>query len=488
MSEMTQVGITSYGSYVPRLRLNRRAILDANAWANGALRAYGKGERAMCNWDEDSVTMAVEASRNSLAGRRKDVLQGVCLASTSLPFQDRQNAGILANALLLPPEVLSVDITSSQKAGTSGLVAALDMAAARPGAEVLYTASDKRRSKPGSAQELLYGDGAAALTLGSRDVIARYVGAASRTVDFVDHFRGENREYDYTWEERWIRDEGYAKIVPATLQALFQKTGVKAADVRFFAMPCVFAAVPGTIAKAVGLPPESVRDTLFETCGETGTAHPLLMLIGALEEASPGDKILVVGYGQGCDALLFEATAKLATHAGRGGVRDALAKRREERNYNKFLTFNQQIDKDFGIRAEVDIPTPLSALYRKKDMVLGLLGGRCTACGTPQFPRGDVCVNPACRHTGTQEDYPFSDRPARIKTWTADYLTFSLDPPGHYGMVEFEGGGRFMADFADVEPGKVEVGTPVTMAFRIKSFDERRGFRRYFWKAVPAAG
>ncbi len=59
-------------------------------------------------------------------------------------------------------------------------------------------------------------------------------------------------------------------------------------------------------------------------------------------------------------------------------------------------------------------------------------------------------------------------------------------------MVEFYGedgseinGGRFMDDFTDVDPALVEVGAPVTMAFRIKQFDERRGFRRYFWKAVP---
>ncbi len=45
-----------------------------------------------------------------------------------------------------------------------------------------------------------------------------------------------------------------------------------------------------------------------------------------------------------------------------------------------------------------------------------------------------------------------------------------------------------MADFTDVEPGAVEVGAPVEMTFRIKQYDERRGFRRYFWKAVPQGG
>ena len=39
------VGVTSYGAYVPRWRLSRGAI------AEGA-----RGEKSICNFDEDSVT------------------------------------------------------------------------------------------------------------------------------------------------------------------------------------------------------------------------------------------------------------------------------------------------------------------------------------------------------------------------------------------------------------------------------------------------
>jgi uncharacterized OB-fold protein len=60
-----------------------------------------------------------------------------------------------------------------------------------------------------------------------------------------------------------------------------------------------------------------------------------------------------------------------------------------------------------------------------------------------------------------------------------------MDPPQHYGLIDFEGGGRMMAEFTDVDPGEVESGMEMRMVFRIKDFDEKRGFRRYFWKAVP---
>ena len=70
-------------------------------------------------------------------------------------------------------------------------------------------------------------------------------------------------------------------------------------------------------------------------------------------------------------------------------------------------------------------------------------------------------------------------------TWSADYLTYSVDPPTHYGMVHFEEGGRFLANFTDVDIGSVDTGMDMRMMFRIKDFDNQRGFRKYFWKAAP---
>jgi NAD(P)-dependent dehydrogenase (short-subunit alcohol dehydrogenase family) len=52
-------------------------------------------------------------------------------------------------------------------------------------------------------------------------------------------------------------------------------------------------------------------------------------------------------------------------------------------------------------------------------------------------------------------------------------------------MIQFEGGGRMMADFTDCEQDALEVGLPVRMAFRKHATDRERGFTGYFWKAVP---
>jgi 3-hydroxy-3-methylglutaryl CoA synthase len=480
------VGIVAFGGYVPRLRLQRKAIVDAHVWSDPGLRAKAKGERAMCNWDEDAVTMAVEAARRCRADDTAPV-DALYFASTSAPFADRQNAGIVSTALSLGEDLASVDVGASQRAGTSAFIQAI--AAVRGGtyARALVVASDKRRTRAASPGELAYGDGAAAVAIGRDGVLAEFLAAHTATVDFVDHFRAAGEAFDYTWEERWIRDEGLARIVPPAIAKALVKAGVDAKAVAHLVMPSTIARAVDGIAKDVGIRAEAVRDNLHTVCGETGAAHPLVMLLHTLETAAkPGDVIVTVGFGQGCDVVVLRATDALSDAPREGGIVAALRQRQPESNYQKFLAFNELVDLEKGMRAERDdYKTALTATYRRRDMLLGLVGGRCTQCGTLQFPRSDVCVNPQCRATHTQEPHSFREESAKILTWSADYLTYTADPPSHYGMITFDDGGRFMTDFTDVNVGDVDVGMAVRMVFRIKSIDHIRGFVRYFWKAVP---
>jgi hydroxymethylglutaryl-CoA synthase len=193
----------------------------------------------------------------------------------------------------------------------------------------------------------------------------------------------------------------------------------------------------------------------------------------------------VVGFGQGCDVLLFRATDGVATAKAGLGVSGWLARRAPEANYMKFLAWNGHLNLDKGMRAEADQKPVLTALYRSRKAAMALVGGRCTQTGVVQFPKSDISVAQNARTIGTQEDYPFAERRARILTHTADSLAFSPDPPNYYGTVEFEEGGRIAMEFADVEASDVEVGAVMRPMFRIKAVDETRGFTKYFWKAVP---
>ncbi|MCY4395078.1 MAG: OB-fold domain-containing protein [Rhodospirillaceae bacterium] len=485
------VGLKAYGAYVPRLRLSRKAIADANAWFNPAIKGLAKGERAICNWDEDSLTMAVEAARDCLTPARLDTgaappVAAVTFASTTLPFSDRQNAGILATALNFGETVATMDFAASQRAGTSGLLNALqrEIGGAAAG-DTLFVAADKRRTQASGPQELQFGDAAAAFTVGTDDLIADYLGGHQLSIDFIDHYRGGDSKYDYNWEERWIRDEGYFKIAPRAIAAALAETGLDAGAVDHFIMPALIRGVPQKVAALAGIGAGAVRDTLQAQVGEAGTAHPLVMLVDCLQDAGPGETVMVVGWGQGCDVLLFRTTGALASLPPRQGVKGWLARRREETNYNRYLSFNNLLEQDRGIRAELDAPTALSALYRNRDMVLGFVGGKCRICGTVQYPRTRACVSPNCGAFNSQDPHPFAEIPAKVQSWTADNLTYSPDPPAHFGMVVFDEGGRLMADMTDVAPGEVAVGMTVRMVFRRRAVDDKRGFIKYFWKATP---
>jgi 3-hydroxy-3-methylglutaryl CoA synthase/NAD(P)-dependent dehydrogenase (short-subunit alcohol dehydrogenase family)/putative sterol carrier protein len=482
------VGITSYGAYIPRLRLERMAIFQAMGWFAPALMMVAQGERSMCNWDEDAITMAVAASRDCLCGQDKQKLDGLYLASTTLPFADRQNAGIVSSALNIKDNLITADYTSSQKASTSAMITALESVKSGERNSIMVAATDCRETKAAYFYEMWFGDGAASLMVGDTDVIAEYKGSYSVAHEFVDHYRGADKKYDYVWEERWARDAGYGRIIPEVVNGLFEKLGITMDDVDKLVYPCIFKRDHRNIAAQLGATSEKLVDNMHEVCGETGTAHPFIMFISALEEARPGDRILMIGFGQGANALLFEVTENSTRLAERNGVVGSLANKKTMGNYLKWLKFRDLIQTEMGIRAEAPTQTATTVLWRKNKMILGLVGGKCKECGTPQFPKMDICVNPDCGAFYTQEDYEFADVPARVKTFTGDMLSVSVDPPAIYGMVQFEGGGRLVADFTDCELDDLKVGLPVQMAFKRKGVDKERGFVNYFWKAVPVSG
>ncbi len=477
------VGITAFGAYLPRMRLQKQVIADANAWFDPGLKGLSKGEKAICNWDEDTITMAVEAYQDCLGNAPGQAPAALLLASTTLPFADRQNSVVVAEALNLDTSDLrTMDITCSQRAATSGLLSALDIAAA--GKEAVLVASEHRKAKCASREEMLYGDGAAAIAVGGDNVIAELIASQSQAVDFIDHYRGEGEDFDYGWEERWVRDEGYMKIVPDAVNALLSKAGVSGGDIAHFVLPTDQGRVPAMVAKKLGIKGEAVADNLLQSVGITGAAHVMLLLAHRLEQAAPGDLVLVAGFGQGCDVLLFKVTDAISQQAAGKGVSGHLSNGRPETNYNKYQSFNNLLEKELGKRSEVNKQGYLSAMYRARGLTNSFLGGKCTACDTVQMPKHKYCVNPECGAFDTQVDHPMAGAMGEIATWTADTLTFDYNPPAYFGMVTFEGGGRIMMDMSEVDAETFDTGSKVSMHFRLKQIDDQAGFRKYFWKAI----
>jgi 3-hydroxy-3-methylglutaryl CoA synthase len=475
-----ETGILSWGAFVPRLRLERKAAVEANGWANGALAGRASGSRAFCNWDEDTLTMGVEAARFCLQ-RHAGAPDRIAFASTTAPFADRPSSVMAAMALQIPAHAKSLDQGGSQRAGTSALLQALE----QPGS-TLVIAADTRHGSPGTVQELAYGDAAAALQVGTEQIAARYLGGVSHCEDFVDHFRATGDKRELHWEERWVRDEGINKIVPATIKSLLKQTGVAASAIQHFIFPTLLPKLAEQIAVQLGIAKTAVRDDFAATVGESGTAHALLMLAATLDVAKPGEKILIATFGFGCDAILLETTPQIAQLQRDAGVATQIAAGATERSYQKFLSFKGEVKIDFGLRFEAEVKTALTAQYRRAREMSGFVAGRCPKCGAVQFPRAGVCINAQCEHIGEQESVSLLGQRAEIVSFTADWLSFKGAPPFCFGLVQFESGARVLMELTDFAPEQLAVGAPVRMVYRKKEIDTLRHYHSYFWKASPA--
>jgi len=479
-------GIVSFGGYIPRYRLNRMLIFGMMGWLNPVIITNARGEKAVANFDEDPVTMAVAAGMDCLRGMDRGAVDAVFLATTTAPYRERQCANIVAGALGAREDIRTADFAGSLKAGTTALISALEFVAANPGAKAVVCASDCRLGKMASTQEMVFGDGGASLLVGDEGVIAEYKGSYSLSYDFVDTFRGSNTRFNRMWEERWIRDVGYSRFIPEAVRGLCDKYGVSVGDFDRVIYPCIFGGARKSINGSLQLEAEKVQDDLMAAVGDTGCAHPLLMLAHALESARPGENILVVSYGSGCDALWFQVTDAISRVQDGRGVSRWLARRAELDNYQKYLVWRGMAPAETGIRGETDKETRWSLVWREHKAILGLWGSRCRRCGTQQYPPQRICVNPECQAMDEMDEVYLADKGGKVFTYTGDMLAASINPPAIYGNVEINGGGRLLMDFTDCTIEDLRVGMPVEFSFRVKFYDPKRDITNYFWKAVPA--
>lgn len=478
-------GITAYGIYLPYHRLKRETIFKAMGWFNPGVGGLAKGEKAVANFDEDSLTMAVAAGMDCFPDIGREEIDALYLASTTFPYKERGNASIAAGALNLSANTRTAEFSGCLKSGTTALISALN---ASDSETTMVCASDTRLGKAGGTEEQMTGDGAAAVAVGSKGVIASLIDHYSISYDFPDHRRLDSDKFIRSWEERWMREAGYFKILPEAVNGLLARCGLQISDITKVVYAPPNLRDHKAMAQSLGIKPERVQSPLIEPVGNTGAAHPLVMLIAALEEAQPGDKILVASMGSGSDALLFEVTEEITKLKSRNKLKKNLDYKGELDNYTKYLSFKGMLEKEIGIRGEEVSPTSLSLQWRERNAVLKLVGAKCKVCGTPQFPAETVCINPECGAVGQMEEYSFSDKTGHLFTFTADHLAFTEDPPGLYGIVDFDEGGRYWFDITDCRLESLKVGQPVQMTFRRRYLDEARGIAGYFWKAMPFKG
>jgi hydroxymethylglutaryl-CoA synthase len=466
------VGITGVGAHVPRYRLSAETL--AAVWGGAA-----SGTRAVANHDEDSLTMAAEAGLAALGDGDGANLDLVCLASTTAPYAEKSSAAVLAAVLDCGPAAGVADLGGSLRAGTTALRLALDAVRAGSAREALVATADLRLAPPGSDLEAAWGDGAAAVRVGLGDgVIARLLGAASHTHEFFDVWRLAETRFPVEGDPAFVRAYGYERLMAEAVRRLFAETGVPPEAVRRAAVYAPDPRLALPILRSLGLGEGVVpRVPLLTRIGNTGVASPLLALVACLEEAEPGDPILIVGYGSGADALLFEATDRVRDIDRSRSVSAQVAAGRPLQHYGKFLRFRRLVETDPS-RAFTGLPV----MEREERQNLRLYGQRCAACGAVQYPRRHVCWQCSGKEL---PDYRLSRR-GRVFTFTKDHLVPSPDPPTVMVAADLDGGGRFYTQLTDGDPDAVAFDLPVELTFR--RLHEGGGLINYFWKFRPLLG
>jgi hydroxymethylglutaryl-CoA synthase len=461
-------GIVSYGAYLPYWRLDR-AALGAFLGAPG-----GRGTRSVASYDEDSTSMGVEAARLALAAADGTIPSALYFATTSPPYLDKNNASALHAALDLPDSAFAVDMLGSVRSAVGVLRAAAD--ASRPTLAVL---SDIRTGLPGGADERDGGDGAAAFLFGSGDgVLAEPVATASVTGEFLDRWRLPGDDHSQVWEERF-GEHMYAPLAEQAFASALKAADVTVSEVDRLVVTGQSARAARTVARQSGVAPEALADDLSSVVGNTGAAHPGLLLAALLDQASAGQLLAVMVLADGVDVLLLRTTAAAARFRPAVTVAQQVAARVDV-DYGRYLTWRGMLRREPPRRPAPDRPgAPPSA--RHESWKYAFVGSRCLECGERHQPPQRVCHR--CHAVDRMQRERLADTSATLATYSVDWLAYSPSPPVVLGVVDFEGGGRLQCELTDVDPASIAIGDRLQMTFR--RLFTAHGVHNYFWKARP---
>jgi 3-hydroxy-3-methylglutaryl CoA synthase len=469
-------GIASYGAYIPLYRLSRPDIKQA--WDS---MLPIPGEKAVAGHDEDSLTMAVAAARDCLTGIDRGKVDRLYFASTTSPYKEKQAASVVAGALGLGTGTMTMDFAGTLRAATNALTAALDAVQAGSAQNVLVTCGETRMGAPNGDKEMSFGDGAAAVLVSNSNVAVDMVGSVSMYQEFHDQWRSDSDTFVQFWEERFVREAGYLRVVPPTVAAALQKFSLTPGDITKAA---IYAPDPRLLGMAGGKmgfdPMAQLVDPMYMTVGNTGSALSLMMLVSALEDAKAGDKLMCVGYGDGCDVFVMGVTDQIEKIRDRRGIKRHLESKMMIPNYLRYVQWRGLMETEAPPRPPINhISVP--ALWRDMEWGLSLHGVKCKSCGTPQYPPQRVCV--ICQAMDNFEPYDFTDKKATITTFSHDNLAASIDPPTTIAAVDFEEGGRIIFNMVDRDPDDVTTGMEVEVSFRKVHFFE--SIHNYWWKCTP---
>ncbi|HYT40211.1 MAG TPA: OB-fold domain-containing protein, partial [Acidimicrobiia bacterium] len=417
----------------------------------------------------------------------------ILFATANPPYLDKTNAAVIHAALDLPASALAVDAGGAVRSGIGALLAAAD--ARVPALAVL---SDVRTGLPGGADERDGGDAAVAFLFGGdhrspggaagddpagkpdgAPAIAELVATAFTTDEFLERWRMPGAPASRVWEERF-GEHVYGPLVDAAFADALKQAGLSPGDVDHLAVAGLASRAVKKFAGSAGVRAEAVAPDLTAAVGNTGTAHPGLLLADVLDRAEPGQTIALVVLADGASVLLFRTTEALASRRSAPTVAAQIAAGHDGLRYAAFLSWRGFLTREPARRPDPDAPAAPPS-HRTERYKYGFVGSRCDNCAAVHLPPVRVCVK--CGAVDRMSDVPMADAIGTVTTFTVDRLAFTPSPPMVAVVVDFAEGGRFRCQLTDADPAALAIGDRVEMTFR--RMLTANGVHNYFWKARP---
>jgi uncharacterized OB-fold protein len=279
------------------------------------------------------------------------------------------------------------------------------------------------------------------------------------------------------WEERF-GEHVYVPLAVEAVAAALKDCNLAPGDVDTVVVTGLQARATNLTAKAAGLDASRIADNLASTVGNTGTAHPALMLAAALDNAEPGQTIMVVHLADGCTATVLRTTDAIADYSPAVTVAEQIAAGNDGLRYADFLTWRGLLEKEPPRRPDPEAPAA-PPTFRSDRWKYAFVGSRDRSSGAIHLPPQRVSVKGGA--VDDMEFVPMADVPATVATFTIDRLAYSLAPPTIATVIDFDGGGRFSCQLTDADT--VAIGDRVQMTFR--RIMTAGGVHNYFWKAKP---
>jgi len=473
---MVEIGIVRYGAYMPKYLLERKKI--AEAWDFPSI----PGGISVSNNDEDSITMAIEAGLDCLGDLNPSSVNGLFFASTTPPYTEKQCATVIANALDLRNDIISMDITDSTRGSSIAIARAYETIKSGNANLILVIAADTQKPMPESMFEYQYGDGAAAVLVGNSDVVLSIMGYSSTADNVIGPWKRSSDDYIRQFEVKHEALYGYNRNMLAAFNALFEKLKVDPGTIRKAALYATDPRAAAAIGKEIGFKSNAIEGSPFLEFGNTGNAFSLMILMLAIKRAKTDDLVAFGNYGDGADAFLLKVLDKNAllnlrklSH-GIVGYKNTMI---PLKSYSSYLAKKKLLNTERYTRKASPVRT-----WRDEKFIYRLYGMRCKNCGTVQYPIFRGCIE--CGAKDNLEEVKMR-RVGKIFTFTLDHLVGGVyyDTPVPRCVIDLEEGGRIFCDMTDVENPEQEVHIGMDVELTFRWVHPGANFHNYYWKCKP---